>query len=337
MISVVIPAYNTEKMISACLDALINQTVEPSKYEIIVVDDGSNDNTANVVKSFEGVRLIQQENQGPAAARNIGAQNAKGGIILFTDSDCIPQKNWVEEMVLPFENDPEIVGVKGIYKSEQKELASRFVQMEYEDKYEMLAKDKYIDFVDTNSAAFKKEVFLEFGGYDTAFTAACAEDVELSYRMSSKGYKMVFNPRAIVNHTHPKTFLAYFKKKFKFAYWRILALRKNPIKLIKDSHTPQVMKFQLFFFPFLALSSFFMLFSTKAMFLAIGIITAFIISTIPFTLKTVKKDVAVGLLSPFVLIGRSVVQFFGVLHGTIDHIILRKTQRHPIIPLSSKK
>lgn len=321
MISVIIPAYNAEKMISACINSLINQECSSQEYEVIVVDDGSIDRTADIVKSFKNVKLIQQKNQGPAAARNNGANHAKGDIILFTDSDCLLEENWIKEMTRPFKENPYIIGVKGIYKTKQKELASRFVQIEYEDKYDLLKNNEYIDFVDTYSAAFKKDVFLEFGGYDTSFPVASAEDVELSFRMSTKGYKLVYNSRAIVYHIHPKSFLEYFKKKYKFAYWRMLAVKKNPKYLIKDSHTPQIMKFQILFVPFLIGSLLSSLLLNTSLWPTIGLILFFIVSTIPFTLKAYKKDKLVGLISPYILIGRSVFQFFGVFNGSINALL----------------
>jgi len=322
MISVIIPAYNAEKLISACLDALINQTMDLSVYEIIVVDDGSTDRTVEIVKSFKNVRLIQQENKGPAAARNNGVKHAKGDIVLFTDSDCVPEKDWIEKMTQAFRDHSDIVGVKGAYKSKQKELAARFVQVEYEDKYDVLLRDKYIDFIDTYSAAFKRDVFLQFDGYDISFPLACAEDVELTFRMFSKGHKMVFNPKAIVYHTHPRSFSDYFKKKYKFAYWRMLAVKKNPDKILKDSHTPQVMKLQLLFLPLLASSLLLTMFWPNGIYFAILILMAFFASTIAFAVKAAKKDITISLLSPVILTLRSSAQFFGVLNGTIRHFII---------------
>ena len=91
-------------------------------------------------------------------------------------------------------------------------------------------------------------------GYDISFPVACAEDIELSYRMSARGWKMKFAPAAIVYHTHPDTLSRYLKKKYKFAFWRVLAVRKNPGKAVRDSHTPQLMKLQLLFVPALLLA-----------------------------------------------------------------------------------
>ena len=113
--------------------------------------------------------------------------------------------NWLDAMLAPFK-DPGVVGAKGIYRTRQKSLAARFVQIEYEDKYRLMAGLASIDFIDTYSAAFRRDRFLEMNGYDTSFPVACAEDIELSYRMSARGWKMKFVPAAIVYHTHPDTF-----------------------------------------------------------------------------------------------------------------------------------
>ncbi len=169
------------------------------------------------------MRLINQANGGPAAARNRGALEAQGAIILFTDDDCVPMPDWLDAMLEPFQ-DPEVIGVKGVYRTRQKSVVARFVQIEYEDRYRLMAGLPCIDFIDTYSAAFRRDRFLEMNGYDTSFPVACAEDIELSYRMSARGWKMKFVPGAIVYHTHPDTLWRYLKKKYKFAFWRVLAV-----------------------------------------------------------------------------------------------------------------
>ncbi len=157
-------------------------------------------------------------------------------------------------MLEPFENS-DVVGAKGAYRTLQKSLVARFVQIEYEDKYRLMARLADIDFIDTYSAAFRRDRFLAMAGYDTLFPVACAEDVELSYRMSARGWKMKFAPDAIVYHTHPETLSKYLKKKYKFAFLaRSFAVRKNRSKAMKDSHTPQVMKVQLLFAPALVMA-----------------------------------------------------------------------------------
>ena len=311
--SIVIPTFNGGSRIGNCLDSLVKQTAGRD-VEILVVDDGSTDNTADVVRGYSSVRLITQANAGPAAARNHGGQEAQGTILLFTDDDCVPMPDWLEAMLGPFK-DPEVVGAKGVYRTHQKSLAARFVQIEYEDKYRLMTGLPSIDFIDTYSAGFRRERFLEMAGYDTSFPVACAEDVELSYRMSARGWKMKFVPTAIVYHTHPDTFWRYLKKKYKFAFWRVLAVRKNPSKGVKDSHTPQTMKLQLLFAPALLVGVVIDLAVRPRVPVSGLVLAGFLLSTLPFTLRAMRKDLVVGLLSPVLLAARACAQLLGVAAG----------------------
>ena len=314
-VSIVIPTFNGASRIGDCLAALVQQT-QDRNAEILVVNDGSTDNTVDAVRQYSGVRLITQTNAGPAAARNRGALEARGTIILFTDDDCVPTPDWLDAMLEPFE-DTEVVGAKGVYRTCQKTLVARFVQIEYEDRYRRMADVDCIDFIDTYSAAFRRDRFLEMAGYDTSFPMACAEDVELSYRMSARGWKMKFVPEAIVHHTHPDTFLRYLKKKYKFAFWRVLAVRKNPSKAVKDSHTPQLMKLQLLFAPALVLAAAFDLAARPAVPSSVLVLAAFLLSTLPFALRAIGKDPIVGLISPALLAGRACAQMLGVSAGLL--------------------
>lgn len=315
-VSIIIPTFNGALRIGNCLNAL-RQQMGHRDVEILVVNDGSTDNTAEVVGHYPGVRLISQANAGPAAARNRGAAEARGSIILFTDDDCVPMPDWLGAMLQPFQ-DPEVVGAKGVYRTHQRRLAARFVQIEYEDRYRLMAGLPSIDFIDTYSAAFRRDRFLEMSGYDTSFPVACAEDIELSYRMSARGWKMKFVPDAIVYHTHPDSFLRYLKKKYKFAFWRVLAVRKNPRKGVKDSHTPQIMKLQLLFAPVLLLALVFDGASRPPVRVSALVLAAFLFSTLPFAGRALRKDPIVGALSPALLAARSCAQLLGVIAG-ISH------------------
>jgi glycosyltransferase involved in cell wall biosynthesis len=326
MVSVIIPAYNAARTISRCLESLMEQDCAED-YEVIVIDDGSTDSTPQTVSKFNNVRLIRQKNAGPAAARNRGAAEAKGEIILFTDADCFPEHNWISEMLRPFNENPDIVGVKGSYKTRQEEIIARFVQLEYEDKYERMMKERYIDFIDTYSAGFRKKIFLDMNGYDTDFPVACAEDVELSFRMSNQGYKMVFNPKAVVYHMHPDTLSAYLGKKYKFAFWRIVALKKNPNKAVKDSHTPQLMKVQLLFPPLIFTALLYSGFSETGVTATLLLLSFFIFTTFPFILNAIKKDALLALLTPSLLFLRSAAQCAGVAGGIV-YSLKRGKLRH---------
>jgi GT2 family glycosyltransferase len=224
--------------------------------------------------------------------------------------------DWLDAMIEPF-RDPEVVGVRGVYRTRQKALVARFVQIEYQDRYRLMARLPRIDFIDTYSAAFRRDRFLEMTGYDTSFPVACAEDIELSYRMSARGWKMTFAPAAIVYHTHPDTLSRYLKKKYKFAFWRVLAVRKNPSKAVRDSHTPQLMKLQLLFAPALLVAIAFDLSVRPAVPASALVLVAFLVSTLPFALRAIGKDPIVGLLSPALLAARACAQALGITGGLI--------------------
>jgi len=329
-VSIVIPTFNGASRIGQCLDALLGQARWGiSEVEIIVVNDGSTDNTSKVVSRYPEVRLINQANEGPAAARNRGAREAKGDILLFTDDDCVPKSNWLHSILEPFK-EPDVVGAKGAYRTRQKSTVARFVQIEYEDRYRLMEGEDKIDFVDTYSAAFRRDRFLEMNGYDTSFPVACAEDIELSYRMSARGWTMMFVPSAIVYHTHPGNLSRYLRKKYKFAYWRVLAVRKNPSKAVKDSHTPQIMKLQLLFAPALLVAGALDLAIHPVVPLSAIVAALFLLSTLPFTVRAIAKDPIVGIVSPALLAGRACAQFLGVAGGILF------AMRRPELEVSGK-
>ncbi len=313
-ISVIIPVYNGEKTIEKCLASLLKQTKKPE--EVIVVDDGSGDNTAKIVTKIKGVKLIKQNHKGPASARNLGAKEAKGEILLFIDSDCILDKNWVSEMIKPFE-DKEIVGVQGIYETKQKGLIARFVHLEIEDRYDRMRKFKTIDFIGSYSAGYRKRTFLEFKGFDESFPIASGEDPELSFKLSKAGYKMVLNEKAVVNHSHADTLRAYLKQKFWRAYWRVLLYRKHPGKITSESYTPQTLKFQILAFYLLLLSVVFSVPIPNVLYLSLSFLILLFLSTLPLSYKNFKKDRSVGVITPFVLTMRTVVFALGLIYGVI--------------------
>ncbi len=312
-LSIIVPAYNAEKTIGECVSALLSQDYPPDMYEVIFVDDGSTDNTAGIVKST-GAHYVYQENRGPAAARNLGAGMARGEIILFTDADCVPKRDWLRMMVVPFK-DRQVIAVKGAYRNGQRSLTSRFVQLEFEERYKMLKKSPSIDMVDTHAAAFRKSVFIKEGGFDSSFPHANNEDTELSYRLNRKGYKMVFNPDAIVYHLgHPDTIKKYCRLKFWRGYWRIMVYKKFPEKAVRDTYTPQTLKLTVLLFYLLPLFILIGIMIPSAKFYVLtSWMTVYLISLLPFLVFSVRTDTIVGLVSPLYLSLRAVAIGTGVL------------------------
>ncbi|HSH04966.1 MAG TPA: sugar transferase [Anaerolineae bacterium] len=320
IISVVIPAYNAAHTIEKCLAALGQQTF-PHPFEIIVVDNGSQDDTASRARNA-GVQLITVTKKGAAAARNAGIHAASAPLICFTDADCAPFPDWLENLSAPFTN-PDIIGAKGIYATHQKQLVARFVQLEYEDKYDLLRTQERIDFIDTYSAAYRREVLLANQGFEERIFYV--EDQELSFRLAARGYEMVFQPKAIVYHYHSDTLWHYARKKFMIAYWKAQVVRRFPTQGVRDSHTPQIMKVQMVLITLAAATTPLLLTTTTATdaitpllaLIPLTFLATFALTTIPFLRKAWPKDPAVALASPALLALRAFALSLGYAIGLI--------------------
>jgi glycosyltransferase involved in cell wall biosynthesis len=207
-ISVVIPVYNCKSTIAGCLDSLSGQD-HPS-YEVVVVDDGSTDGTVEICKTYPVVRIVSVENGGPSKARNIGSKMAQGEIVAFTDGDCIADSQWLKELENGFIS-PEVAGVGGNQKSPRDETDfGKLVQEVFETlgivTYYIQAAN-IIGETEHNpscNSAYRKRVLEEVGGFDERLWPG--EDVDLDIRIRRRGYKLIYNPRALVRHYRPRTY-----------------------------------------------------------------------------------------------------------------------------------
>ncbi len=313
MLSVIIPAYNAEHTIGLCISSLQRQTRPPD--EIIVVDDGSADSTAEMAGGH-GVTIIQQVNAGAAAARNTGTRASRGDLLLFTDADCAPAPDWVERMSAPFA-DPSVAGVKGVYRTSQTELVARFVQLEYEDRYDRMLGLEQIDFVDTYSAGYRREVLLSVDGFDESI--AYVEDQELSFRLARRGHRLVFVRGAVVYHHHADNLVRYARKKCAIGYWKARVTRDHPGKMIHDSHTPQVLKAQIGLAGAggILLAGGVVLRRARLAGLGLSCWVALGLATLPFVRKAWQKDRPVAFLSPLLLFIRAWALGLGFVAGNL--------------------
>ncbi len=318
--SIIIPAYNATATLPACLQAVQHQSIDRARYEIIVVDDGSSDQTVLVAKEIlkdnSPSNIISVPHGGPAAARNAGAQIARGDLILFTDADCAPLPDWIDHLASAFE-DRQVVGAKGTYRTRQTALVARFVQQEYQDKYDRMARQVTIDFIDTYSAAYRRDLFLANDGFDTTFTTASVEDQEFSFRLSSQGHRLVFAPDAIVFHQHDASPIEYLRRKFHIGYWKAYVLRLHPDKTIRDSHTPQSVKAQM---GLLALSiglTAISIGTDKTIGLAAIAWLLLVISMLPFLSKIARRDPIVLVIAPIMIGLRAFALGVGLSAGII--------------------
>jgi len=321
--SVIVPAYQAKDVIGGCVQALVDQTVLRERYEIIVVDDGSTDETGRLAQESGADRVLRVPHNGPAAARNAGVDAARGEIVLFTDADCEPASDWIERMVAVF-GQPEVMGAKGIYRTRQRSLVARFVQLEYESKYDLMRGHAAIDFVDTYSAAYRRRIF-EGRSFDTAFPRASGEDIEFSYRLSGEGYRLVFVPEAVVYHHHVDTLLGYLRRKYYVGFWRVRMYQLHPEKVVSDSHTPQTLKMQIGLMGLLLPSLFAASIWSRFVTISGVLIGLFLLSAISFLSHGVRRDPPAGLAAFFLLFIRALGLGLGFAVGLLCHMM-------PILP-----
>tara|TARA_B100000965_G_C19507140_1_gene720215 strand:+ start:199 stop:1116 length:918 start_codon:yes stop_codon:yes gene_type:complete len=204
-VSIVIPTYNRKPILKKCLKALENQTLNNniSKYEVIVVDDGSTDGTTSWIKKnsdvLSHVVLYEQDHGGPALGRNLGVMKSKYEIIIFIDSDLVVLNDFISCHVnkLLFywnKNNKKCFTYGSVINT------SNFANPESE-MYKLT--DISFAYFATGNVAISKELILNVGLFDTSFSLYGWEDLELGERLKKNGTKLVKCPEAIGFHWHP--------------------------------------------------------------------------------------------------------------------------------------
>jgi len=240
--SVIIPVYNDKTNLFHCLESIFDTSYE--EFEVIVIDDNSDENIEDVIGGFPCKYIKLQNNVGQSAARNIGVRKSSGDIVLFTDSDCVVMKDWVkrftEEMVELRKSDQNISAVIGKLDSSKTFVEMAHVYSLY--AYVLGGKQRYMDFINTSCAGVWKDSFLDVGGFSEDMRVG--EDQELALKLVENDKKILFTPDIHIFHNHgimscKGTLLKnyqygktmgldlYEKHPEKFAYW--LKILSKPI------------------------------------------------------------------------------------------------------------
>jgi glycosyltransferase involved in cell wall biosynthesis len=207
LVSLIIPSYRRSEALKRCLEAAIRQ--DCAAYEIIVVDDASGDDTAEMVRgAFPGVRvLVQAENRGPAAARNLGLAHARGEIIAFTDDDCLIPPDFLSRLVEGYLAHPEAVGVGGYMEAPAPLLGDNLLaQYEAHLTHQVYGagSEPRLGGFDcpaggTNAMSYRKSALLEAGGFDESFPVAAGEDTDLKWRITQRGTRLLYVPTGVIH------------------------------------------------------------------------------------------------------------------------------------------
>ncbi|MBF0441479.1 MAG: glycosyltransferase [Oligoflexales bacterium] len=313
-ISVVVPIYNEEKLLGALVRSLLGQSLKAD--EIILVDDGSTDNSKALLHELSGqhdtLKYIFQDNSGPAAARNKGWRKATGDIIIFTDGDCLPERNWIENLVKHF-SDEKVGGVGGTYRTlNDGKILARFIGCEISYKYRGIS--GVIDVHGSYNLAIRRKILEEVGGYNEVYKKPSGEDWDLTYRIS-KSHKLVFDRSAVVGHYHPEKFWPYMKNQARRGFDRVRIYLEHPGKMGSDSYTGSLVKYQVLFSGALIPSLFLAPFVNYGYLLPLGILGFLIITSLIMFPYLFRSDKFLAFYSIPVQVARNFAWFWGMMHG----------------------
>lgn len=208
----IIPLYNCERTLQACLDALENQTLPRCAFEVLAVDNNSTDRSAAIARCFPRVRLLREPEQGAYAARNRALTEARGSVLVFTDPDCVPDADWLEQIEQSMQ-DPEAMILIGPADAAGATPACRLLSLyeRYKDAYALSSTDTGAYYGHTNNMAVRRRAFEEIGAFERCMRGGdtiCVQRAAERFGAASVRYL----PPASVRHLEIDSASAYFRK-----------------------------------------------------------------------------------------------------------------------------
>lgn len=224
-VSVVVASYNGSRTLAACLKSLT--TLNYPRYEIILVDDGSNDDTHRITSSFPDVRYVHQPHQGLSVARNTGIAAARGEIIAFTDADCRADEDWLYYTVGSLlQSDCVGMGGHNFLPPEDGPVAAAVMASPGGPAHVMLT-DRLAEHIPGCNMVFYKWALEEIGGFDPLYHRA-GDDVDVCWRLQQKGYQIGFSPGGFVWHYRRNTVRAYLSQQQGYGEAEAMLVRRHP-------------------------------------------------------------------------------------------------------------
>ena len=224
-VSVVVASYNGAATLPACLDSLTH--LNYPNYEIVLVDDGSTDDTARIATHYPSVRAIHQPNRGLSAARNAGIAAASGDIVAFTDSDCRVDEDWLYYLVGDLlKTDACAIGGHNFPPPEDSAVAG-CVSVSPGGPAHVMLDDRNAEHIPGCNMAFWKWALDEIHGFDPQFHAA-GDDVDVCWRLLQRGHKIAFSHSGFVWHYRRNTVAAYLKQQRGYGIAEAMLRHKHP-------------------------------------------------------------------------------------------------------------
>ena len=218
--SIVIPAYNSEKTIGECLQA-IHDLDWDGKLEVIVVNDGSKDRTAEIASGFHLVKVISTANGGTPRALNTGIRAARYEIVVTVDSDVVLPREWFQK-IMPYFKEKNVAAAGGKIMTGNKKLLGRL-----EGYYSELRWDRvptYTDHLSGTNTAYRRKTLIEVGLFDEEMIGD--GDSDISRKLVAAGYRLAFCREAEVKHYWKDNLKSYFRQQYLAAYNRLILTKK---------------------------------------------------------------------------------------------------------------
>ena len=226
-VSIVVCSYNADRTMKACLESL--EKLRYPDYEVIVVNDGSTDRTLEIAQGFPYCRIISQPNKGLSVARNVGAENATGEIVAYTDSDCVVDPDWLTYLVARMlASDLHACGGPNFPPPEDNMVAAA-VAVSPGGPTHVLLSDDVAEHIAGCNMAFRRDTLLRLGGFDPIFRAA-GDDIDICWRFQDAGYTIGFAPAAMVWHFRRNTIDAYVGQQKGYGKAEALVYSKHPFR-----------------------------------------------------------------------------------------------------------
>jgi glycosyltransferase involved in cell wall biosynthesis len=255
LFSIVIPTYNRPERLTTCLKSVAQLDYPVDRFEVIVVDDGSEMPLTSIAAGFQSqvnLTLIRQANAGPASARNTGANHAKGHFLVFTDDDCCLMPNYLQVLEQRFTSVPDhLIGGQTLNALPHNWFSTASqVLINYLYCYYNANVDNAFFFA-SNNFAMPAAQFRSLSGFNTSFPLAAGEDREFCDRWLHHGYQMSYAPDVQVHHAHQLALRSFWRQHFNygrgaFCFHQVRANRQQTgIKV-----EPFSFYFKLFSYPF---------------------------------------------------------------------------------------
>jgi glycosyltransferase involved in cell wall biosynthesis len=233
-VSVIVPVLNGERTIRDCLVSLLRMHYPAGRREILVVDNGSTDRTAEIVRGLP-VRYLRENRRGAALARNMGIGASRGEILAFTDADCVVSTGWLRDLVKGFDHEHvgvvagEVVAYPPKTPAERNAARRKPLWQKYALKYP--GSPWFL----SGNAAVRRKVFDSVGLFDPRFTGGGSEDIDFAWRFFQCGeFELRYRPKAVVFHRHRASARELFEQRKRYGRGQAILCRKHPDQVSWD-------------------------------------------------------------------------------------------------------